>query len=212
MPNFKRYVIDGAIYFITTNTFNKRWIFENEKFSKILLSNINFYRNEMGFKFFGYVIMPWHLHCLIQPTPNKKFTISDIMRSIKYRTASDIRKLRQSHTNVSGSINSCRSGLNKNHCRSGPGPDLQVGMKHKAPDLQKEQIEYHEIINGKIWQDRFYDEIIKDEIDLKNKFDYIHENPVKAGLVKYIEDYKFSSYINYYLNDNSLIKIDLIEL
>lgn len=45
-----------------------------------------------------------------------------------------------------------------------------------------------------LWQDRFWDHIIRDEDDLKRHFDYIHYNPVKHGLVTCPEDYAFSSY------------------
>ena len=36
-------------------------------------------------------------------------------------------------------------------------------------------------------------------------FDYIHNNPVKAGLVKNPEDWEFSSYPDYYANRNGKI-------
>jgi hypothetical protein len=37
---------------------------------------------------------------------------------------------------------------------------------------------------------------------------YIHNNPVKAGLVTKPEDYKYSSARNYINNDHSIIKIN----
>lgn len=43
---------------------------------------------------------------------------------------------------------------------------------------------------------------------LRSKIDYIHANPLRRGLVKNLEDYPCSSFRNYYLNDESLIKID----
>lgn len=45
-----------------------------------------------------------------------------------------------------------------------------------------------------IWQDRFWDHIIRDEDDLKNHLDYIHWNPVKHGLVKVVKDWPYSSF------------------
>jgi putative transposase len=36
-------------------------------------------------------------------------------------------------------------------------------------------------------------------------FDYIHNNPVKAGLVKRAEDWEFSSYRDYFLNRNGTL-------
>lgn len=43
---------------------------------------------------------------------------------------------------------------------------------------------------------------------LRSKIDYIHKNPIRRGLVKNLEKYLYSSYRNYYLDDDSLIKID----
>jgi hypothetical protein len=40
------------------------------------------------------------------------------------------------------------------------------------------------------------------------KLKYIHNNPVKAGLVIRGEDYKYSSARNYIKNDQTIIKVD----
>ena len=66
--------------------------------------------------------------------------------------------------------------------------------------------------NKKTWQNRFWDHIIRNDLDLEEKLDYINNNPVKHGLVSDPVDYKYSSARNYYLNDYSLIKIDNIDL
>ncbi len=46
----------------------------------------------------------------------------------------------------------------------------------------------------KLWQSRFYDHIIRDNVDLKRHLDYIHFNPVKHGLVARPEEYSHSSF------------------
>ena len=49
-----------------------------------------------------------------------------------------------------------------------------------------------------------------DEDQLKNIFHYIHQNPFKAGLVKKLEDWKFSSYRDYMnLRDGKLCNKEL---
>jgi len=40
--------------------------------------------------------------------------------------------------------------------------------------------------------------------------DYIHNNPVKAGLVENITDWRYSSARNYYLDDDSVFRVDRI--
>lgn len=45
-----------------------------------------------------------------------------------------------------------------------------------------------------IWQRRFWEHLIRDELDFKNHLEYIHYNPVKHGLVKAPKDWKYSSF------------------
>ena len=41
------------------------------------------------------------------------------------------------------------------------------------------------------------------------KLNYIHNNPVKAGLVSKAEDYKYSSARNYIKGDHSVLQVDV---
>jgi len=45
-----------------------------------------------------------------------------------------------------------------------------------------------------IWQSRYYEHTIRDEKDFNIRFDYIHFNPVKHGLVLETNDWKYSSF------------------
>jgi len=47
--------------------------------------------------------------------------------------------------------------------------------------------------NGHFWQEEYFDRYIRDETHLARALDYIHENPVKAGLVSRSEDWPFGS-------------------
>jgi putative transposase len=60
----------------------------------------------------------------------------------------------------------------------------------------------------KVWQDSFWEQCIYTEDFLRQKLNYIHLNPVRAGLMKNPADYPYSSYRNYYLDDHQLIEID----
>jgi putative transposase len=44
------------------------------------------------------------------------------------------------------------------------------------------------------WQKRFWDHVIRDEVDFQRHLDYIHYNPVKHGLVIKPEDWAHSSF------------------
>lgn len=59
----------------------------------------------------------------------------------------------------------------------------------------------------KFWMRRFDDQVIRNTDMLRTKLEYIHHNPVKAGLVDKHEDYKYSSARNYILDDHSVIRV-----
>ena len=52
---------------------------------------------------------------------------------------------------------------------------------------------YRRNLSG-VWQKRFYEHTIRDEKDYSKILDYIYTNPIKHGLVKNIEDWKYSSF------------------
>ena len=62
---------------------------------------------------------------------------------------------------------------------------------------------------GKVIQRKFWEHVIRNDKDFGEKLNYIHNNPIRAGLVKMAEDYAFSSFRNYY-GESSLIGIDMI--
>jgi len=62
--------------------------------------------------------------------------------------------------------------------------------------------------SGKVIQRKFWEHAIRNDRDFEEKLNYIHNNPVKAGLIKELEDYKFSSFSNYYSDDGGIIEID----
>lgn len=58
--------------------------------------------------------------------------------------------------------------------------------------------------NGHVFQNRFKSECIESEKYLLNCIRYIHMNPVKAGIVKHPQNYKYSS-VNEYIEGNPSI-------
>jgi putative transposase len=45
-----------------------------------------------------------------------------------------------------------------------------------------------------VWQRRFWEHALRDELDYQNHLDYLHFNPVKHGLVKNVLDWPYSSF------------------
>jgi putative transposase len=63
--------------------------------------------------------------------------------------------------------------------------------------------------SGHLFQGRFRSEVVEDVSYLLNVLRYIHQNPLKAGIVKEISTYKWSSYSEYVTN-YSMIDRDFI--
>lgn len=61
--------------------------------------------------------------------------------------------------------------------------------------------------SGHLFQDRFKSESVEDDAYFLTVIRYIHQNPIKAGICKNIDGYKFSSY-NEYINKPNLVNVD----
>ncbi len=48
-----------------------------------------------------------------------------------------------------------------------------------------------------LWQRRYWEHAIRDDIDLERHVDYIHYNPVKHGYVSHVQDWPYSSFHRY---------------
>ncbi|MBI2095064.1 MAG: transposase [Candidatus Omnitrophica bacterium] len=66
---------------------------------------------------------------------------------------------------------------------------------------------------GALWQARYYDEVIRDQKQLWRQVEYVHQNPVVAGIVTQPAEYAFSSFSQYHgiLNsEGRILEIDSI--
>lgn len=61
---------------------------------------------------------------------------------------------------------------------------------------------------GPLFQDRFKSEPIEDNSYFLTVLRYIHQNPLKAGLAKNIDDYRFSSYNDYVDEESEIVDFD----
>jgi putative transposase len=52
----------------------------------------------------------------------------------------------------------------------------------------------------RIWQRRFWDHLIRDELDFHHHLDYLHWNPVKHGYVNRVMDWPYSTFHRYVAN------------
>ena len=109
----------------------------------------------------AYVIMPDHVHLLIQPL--LEWRLSKILQGIKGYSSRMI--------------------------------NLKMNRK------------------GAFWQDESMDHLIRNHEDWLDKLNYIHDNPVKAGIVSNPENYPFSSFVTLHSKGRmeSLLEIIRVE-
>jgi putative transposase len=60
----------------------------------------------------------------------------------------------------------------------------------------------------KVWQDSFWEQAIYSDQFVRQKLDYMHRNPMRAGLVQDPAEYAYSSYRYYVQGDRTLIEMD----
>ncbi|MCK4856490.1 MAG: transposase [candidate division Zixibacteria bacterium] len=62
--------------------------------------------------------------------------------------------------------------------------DFKIRYSKRFRDLYRD---------GRVWQNRFWDHVIRDQRDMNKHVDYIHYNPVRHGIVDDPFDYEHSS-------------------
>ncbi|MCG3150549.1 MAG: 8-amino-7-oxononanoate synthase [Verrucomicrobiae bacterium] len=48
-------------------------------------------------------------------------------------------------------------------------------------------------MEGPVWQDGYYDHLLRDRRDFETRLDYMHENPCRGGLVQFPHEFRFST-------------------
>jgi REP element-mobilizing transposase RayT len=75
-------------YFLTTTAAKHAHIFKREPVIRIILDSLHFIRTNKGIKLFVFVVMPNHIHLIVQFP--EIYTPSDMMRDFKRHTARQI--------------------------------------------------------------------------------------------------------------------------
>lgn len=69
---------------------------------------------------------------------------------------------------------------------------------------------------GPVWQHQFWDRFVRHENEFGHRLAYMHNNPVRRGLVKHPEEWKWSSYNNFALDRTRVkqcpIQIDYVDV
>jgi putative transposase len=173
MAKVTRFNLENYCHFVTSKTYRNAKIFSKEKAADLLIQTILEVRKKLNFQLLAFIVMPDHIHIML--VPDKRNSISDVMRHIKGRFA---RKYNQ----VSRGINSPDYGV-QDH-RAGNSSLPHKPDSHRAENLSLPKV--------KVWQESFYDHVIRNRKEFVQRLNYILYNPVRVGLAEKLEDYKYS--------------------
>ena len=164
MSNYRRVYIAGGTYFFTI-------VLENRQ-SDLLCRYIDDFRQAYAetksfypFKTVAICVLPEHFHLIMQlPELDKNY--SKIIKSIKHNFSKRLSEKYKTPT--------CRVGIPAHH------------LYPSKSKLNKRELG--------IWQRRFWEHCIRDELDLERHIHYVYFNPVKHGYVKRVCDWQYSSF------------------
>ena len=165
-------------HYITATVVDWIDIFTRQTYRDSIIESLDYCIKNKEMILYGYVIMSNHIHLIIQSEDGK---LSDLIRDFKKFTAKNI--------------------LEK----------IQV-----VPESRKEwMLERFKLAaekhtrnkNYQFWQYGNHAEEIYTNKFMWSKLDYIHLNPVRAGLVEKASHYIYSSASNY-INDSGFLKIE----
>ena len=84
------------------------------------------------------------------------------------------------------------------HCICAPVYPITISLAMKSvKQSSMSAVNQWRGTEGELWQPRFFDRALRTVKEYNEKVEYIHLNPVRAGLVSGAEDWRWSSYNEY---------------
>ena len=165
-------------HFITATVVDWIDVFSRKSHRDSIIKSLDFCINNKGMVLYGYVIMSNHIHMVVQSSDGK---LSDLIRDFKKFTAKTILEKIQTE------------------------PESRRDWMLERFQLATESHSRNKTFQ--FWQYGNHPEEIYSEKFLWSKLDYIHLNPVRAGIVEKTFHYVYSSASNY-IYDTGLLKIE----
>ncbi len=164
-------------HFITATVVDWIDVFSRKTYRDEVIASFDYCIKNKGMNLYGYVIMSNHIHMIVQSEDGK---LSDLIRDFKKFTA--------------------RTILNKIQIEPESRRDWMLQRFALATQSHSRNKNYQ------FWKYGNHPEEIYTNEFMWSKLDYIHLNPVRAGLVEKASHYIYSSASNY-VNNTSLLSI-----
>ncbi|PCJ95006.1 MAG: transposase [Flavobacteriaceae bacterium] len=170
-----------AVYFVTFATVYWIDVFTRQVYFDILENSIEHCKKEKGMELYAYCFMPSHIHFIFRDANENP---SSLLRDFKKYTSKSILQ-----------------AIEENQQESRKEWLLWMFEKaaKKKNNVSKYQFWQHHNKPIELWSPKV----------IKQKIDYIHNNPVLSGFVTNPMDYKYSSAKNF-TDDHAVFEIDAI--
>lgn len=159
-----------GIYFVSFAVVEWLDVFSRNEYKNILLESLKFCQKKKGMVIFAWCIMPNHVHLVFRSSGGQK--PESLLGDFKRFTSKSVVK-----------------AIIDNPLESRKGFFLEQFLKagSKSSNVNTFQFWRHDNKPIELWSNKVIDE----------KINYIHNNPVKRGLVSRAEDYMYSSAKDY---------------
>jgi putative transposase len=158
------------LYFVTFTVIRWLDVFTRNLYKDIFLDSLRYCQKNKGLELCAYCIMTSHIHMIIGR--NKEAGLDAIIRDIKKYTS--VKLVEAIHNNAHESRR-----------------ELFIWFFEKAGKGNKNNTRYQ------FWQQHSHPIELSTNEMIDQRLDYIHNNPVEAGIVLSPEHYLYSSAINY---------------
>jgi putative transposase len=173
---------DQVPHFVTITVVEWIDIFSREIYKEIFLECLRYCIIHKGLKVHAWVIMTNHVHLIISSQGNK---IADIVRDLKKFTSREIIDM------IAYIPNESRR-------------DWMLSIFRFTGSRKKNDSTYQ------LWQFGYHPVELSSNKMLGQRLKYIHENPVKSGLVWEPCHYKYSSAVDYFGDGKGLLEIEIL--
>jgi len=169
-------------HFLTCTVVDWVDVFTRKSYRDTVIECLDFCMKNKGMILYSYVIMSNHIHLIIQSKDGK---LSDLVRDFKKYTAKTILE------KIQNELESRREWM-------------LVRFKFAAQSHSRNK-------NYQFWQLGSHAEEIYSEKFMWTKINYIHLNPVRAGIVLKPQDYIYSSASNY-IENKGIVEVELVQI
>jgi len=166
----------NTFHYVTLVTYHRASVFRSDVACQLFIDALRETRERYPYKLVGYVLMPDHVHAIVN---NRSGTISDWLRRIRGNSARKILAWLRDEGHL--------SSLKK------------LALVHPQKRQHTHSVWQKDPSVIDLWSHKF----------VRQKLNYLHLNPVRAGLCQHPAEWKWSSYRAYLPHQQGEVPIEV---